>query len=69
MRVDPVAALANDRNPRQVRIGCLAARLRIQGIPTLVIFKDGREVTRMIGVRGQEELQQKLEQVLAAPAV
>ena len=58
-----VVKLNSDKNP------ATAARLRIQGIPTLVVFKDGREVTRMIGVRGQEELEQKLEQVLEAPAV
>jgi thioredoxin 2 len=39
-----------------------AARLRIQGIPTLVLFKGGREVTRMIGARGKAELLAKLEE-------
>jgi len=34
--------------------------LRIQGIPTLIVFKDGREVDRMIGVRGKEDLLRRL---------
>jgi thioredoxin 2 len=53
-----VAKLNVDDNPGT------AARLRIQGIPTLVLFKGGREVTRMIGARGQAELESKLEAVV-----
>lgn len=45
-----VARLNLDENPEA------AARLRIQGIPTFVVFADGREVTRMIGVRDRDEL-------------
>ena len=45
-----VAKLDVDRNP------VAAARLRIQGVPTLILFKDGREVTRMIGARGKAEI-------------
>jgi thioredoxin 1 len=49
-----VAKLDVDKNPEA------AARLRILGIPTLVVFKDGREVTRMIGARGKDDLLQRL---------
>jgi thioredoxin 2 len=49
-----VAKLDVDKNPEA------AARLRIQGIPTLVVFRDGREVTRMIGARGKDDLLQRL---------
>jgi len=45
-----VARLNVDENPEA------AARLRIQGIPTFVVFEGGREVTRMIGVRDRDEL-------------
>ncbi len=45
-----VAKLDVDRNP------VATARLRIQGVPTLVLFKDGKEVTRMIGARGKDEI-------------
>jgi len=45
-----VAKLNIDRSPQ------VAARLRIQGVPTLIVFKGGREVSRMVGARGKSEL-------------
>ena len=45
-----VAKLNADRNPATV------SRLEIQGIPTLVVFKDGREVTRMVGARAKPDI-------------
>jgi thioredoxin 2 len=45
-----VAKLDLDQNP------AAAARLRIDGIPTLILFKEGREVARMIGARGKAEI-------------
>ena len=52
-----VSRLDNDKNP------ATTARLRIQGIPTLIIFKGGHEVLRMIGVRDRDELLEKLERL------
>ena len=49
-----VARLNLDDNPEAT------ARLRIQGVPTLVVFEDGREVTRMIGVRDKDELLRRI---------
>lgn len=49
-----VAKLNVDRSPAS------AARLRIQGVPTVIVFKDGHEVTRMIGARGKTELMRAL---------
>jgi thioredoxin len=49
-----VAKLNLDRNPESV------ARLRIQGVPTLILFNGGHEVTRMVGVRGKNELMRVL---------
>jgi thioredoxin len=49
-----VAKLNVDRSPAS------AARLRIQGVPTVIVFKDGHEVTRMIGARGKAELMRAL---------
>ncbi len=49
-----VAKLNLDRNPQS------AARLRIQGVPTLIVFKGGREVGRMVGARGKSELMRAL---------
>jgi thioredoxin-like negative regulator of GroEL len=52
-----VAKLNIDRNPDS------AARLRIQGVPTLIIFRDGHEVARMVGARGKGELMRALSSV------
>ena len=49
-----VAKLNLDRSPQST------ARLKIQGVPTLIVFKDGHEVTRMIGARGKAELMRVL---------
>ncbi|MBI3323808.1 MAG: thioredoxin [Candidatus Omnitrophica bacterium] len=43
----------------------LAARYRIMNIPTLLLFKQGQEVDRIIGVQPKEELSRRLERVLA----
>ena len=49
-----VAKLDVDRNPEA------AARLRILGVPTVIVFKNGREVTRMVGARDKGELMRAL---------
>ncbi len=45
-----VAKLDVDQNP------AAAARLRIEGIPTLILFKEGREIARMIGARPKGDI-------------
>ena len=45
-----IAKVNVDDNPES------AARYRILSIPTLKLFKDGREVDTMIGFRGKAEL-------------
>jgi thioredoxin 1 len=42
-----------------------AARLGIQGLPTLVIFKGGKEVERLIGARRKANYQARFDAVLA----
>ena len=32
----------------------------IRAIPTLIVFKDGREAARMVGVRSKEEIEQEI---------
>lgn len=49
-----VARLLFDQNPETTN------RLRIQGVPTLIVFRDGREVSRMVGVREKDELLRRL---------
>ncbi|MGH2391823.1 MAG: thioredoxin [Chloroflexota bacterium] len=43
----------------------VAKRYGIQSIPTLAIFRQGREVRRLIGVRPKAELVRAIEQVLS----
>ncbi len=43
----------------------VAAKLGIRGIPTLIIFKDGREVDRIVGFAPRRELEEKLDLALA----
>ena len=42
----------------------LAAQFGIRGIPTLVIFKDGNEVQRMVGAQSKAQLQKAIDQVI-----
>ena len=34
----------------------LAARYQVMNIPTLIVFKDGQEAKRLVGVQSKEEL-------------
>lgn len=58
-----VAKMDTDANPMT------PTKLGIMGIPTLIFFKDGKEVDRMVGVPRQpkEVLRAKLEAVLKKP--
>jgi len=42
----------------------IAAQYGIQGIPTLIVFKEGKEVGRIVGVMPKEKLQEKLDPIL-----
>ncbi|MCS6881141.1 MAG: thioredoxin [Oscillochloridaceae bacterium] len=42
-----------------------ASRLGIQGIPTLVIFKNGQEVGRLVGSRSEAQYREVFDKVLA----
>jgi thioredoxin-like negative regulator of GroEL len=50
-----VTKLNIDQNP------ATAARFQIQSIPALLVFKDGREVDRMIGVQPKPEIARRLQ--------
>lgn len=59
-----VAKMDTDANPMT------PTKFGIMGIPTLIFFKDGKEVDRMVGVPRQpkEALRARLEALLPAPA-
>ena len=45
-----------------------ASRFGIQGIPTLIVFKGGKEVDRVVGAVRKDVLKGKLEKALTVPA-
>jgi len=53
-----IAKLNTDENPRT------ASRFRIQGIPTLILFQNGREVDRMVGVQPKRAIADRIEAIL-----
>jgi thioredoxin 2 len=53
-----VAKLNVDENP------ATAARFAVQSIPTLLIFKAGREVDRIVGAQLKPEIVRRLQQVI-----
>jgi thioredoxin 1 len=54
-----VAKVNTDENQQ------LAMRYSIFSIPTLIVFKDGREATRVVGYMPQEAMEERLRQFLA----
>jgi len=41
-----------------------ATRFNVMNIPTLILFKDGKEKTRIVGVAPKEEIARKIDEVL-----
>jgi thioredoxin 2 len=54
-----VAKLNVDENP------LTASRLRVQGIPTLLVFRSGREVDRLVGIPSKAEVVRRLERAIS----
>lgn len=54
-----VAKLNVDENPGT------AERFRIQSIPAMLVFKDGREVDRMIGAQPKSEILRRVQSILS----
>lgn len=42
----------------------LATRYMVQSIPTLILFKDGEEIKRFVGLQDQATLEKNLDQIL-----
>jgi thioredoxin 1 len=47
-----------DENPK------IASQLGIMSIPTLIVFKDGKPVSNIVGARPKDELKQTLDEAL-----
>lgn len=41
-----------------------ATRFNVMNIPTLILFKDGKEKTRIVGITPREEITKKIDEVL-----
>jgi thioredoxin 1 len=54
-----VAKLNVDDNP------AVAQRFQVMSIPTLIVFKDGEPVRRMVGAKGKGQLLQELSDYIA----
>ena len=70
---EPILSALNERYNGRANIAKMniddnrevALNLGIQSIPTLVVFKDGQEVNRLVGLQQAEILQRALDQALA----
>lgn len=68
----PVVEKLADENTERISVAKInvdenkniAAQFGIRGIPTLVFFKDGSEVKRIVGVQGQPQLQKVIDEVV-----
>jgi thioredoxin 1 len=56
-----VAKMNTDEN------GETPVKFGIVGIPTLILFKDGKEVERLVGARPKKAIAERVEALLAAP--
>ena len=54
-----VAKLNTDENPS------IASRYQIMGIPTLMFFKDGQPVDKIVGVAPKKQFKDKIDSLLA----
>lgn len=55
-----VVKLNTDENP------AMSAKYEIMAIPTMIIFKDGKQVQNIAGLLPEAQLKQLLDQILAA---
>ncbi len=53
-----VAKLNVDENP------AIATRFQVRSIPTLLVFKGGREMERIVGVQPKAEIVQRLQRAM-----
>jgi thioredoxin 1 len=42
----------------------LAAQFGVRGIPTLIFFKEGKEVKRIVGAQGKPQLQKVIDEIV-----
>ncbi|MDD2587254.1 MAG: thioredoxin [Syntrophomonadaceae bacterium] len=70
--VGPIVEVLAAENEGKINVGKLnvdenreiAAQFGIKGIPTLIFFKGGSEVKRIVGVQGKPQLQRAIDEVI-----
>ena len=43
----------------------LAGKFAVKSIPTLIVFKNGEEVDRIVGALGKDDLQEKIKEIIS----
>ena len=67
-----IEELAHEYEGKNIKIGKLnvdeapasASRFQVMSIPTLMIFKDGKPISQMIGVQDKNSLTNKIEEII-----
>lgn len=70
--VGPIVETLADENAGKIIVGkinvdenqSLAAQFGVRGIPTLLFFKGGAEVKRIVGAQGKSQLQTAIDEVV-----
>lgn len=70
--IGPVIEVLADENAEKIEVGklnvdenpSLAAQFGVRGIPTLLFFKGGQEVKRIVGGQNKSQLQKTIDEVV-----
>lgn len=69
----PIVETLADENAGKIEVGklnvdenqSLAVQFGVRGIPTLIFFKAGKEVKRIVGAQNKNQLQKVIDEVIA----
>jgi thioredoxin len=70
--VGPIVETLADENSEKLNVGklnvddnqSLAVQFGVRGIPTLIFFKGGKEVKRIVGAQNKSQLQKAIDEVV-----
>jgi len=68
----PIVDTLADENAEKISVGklnvdenqALAGQFGVRGIPTLIFFKSGKEVKRIVGAQNKNQLQKVIDEVI-----
>lgn len=71
--VGPIVEILAEENADKISVGklnvdenqALAGQFGVRGIPTLIFFKGGQEVKRVVGAQSKAQLQKAIDEVIA----